>query len=273
MKESAMAGSIRKILCAIDLDGSASSALDLAADMAQQLKAAVCILHVVAMPMPAEGAPVFVEVCKEQAQVAKASMERLVAKHLGGIPSESRVDVGDPAMLIISAAERLPADLVVMATHGRKGLSRMFLGSIAEEVMRRVLCPVVTVKYRATERNSVARWMTQRVLTATPSEKLTAACARMQQHRIRSLPVVEGNKVVGMISDRDIRTNLSNLESVEVANAMNDKLISVTPDTSVWEAARLLRERKVGALPVLEKERLVGIISSSDLLEALVDMH
>jgi universal stress protein A len=263
----------KKILCAIDLDGSAPSALELAANIAQQVGAETHVLHVVSMPMPAEGAPVFVEVCRQQAEVAKTSIERLVAKYLTGIPHESRIDVGDPAMLIIAAAERLPADLIVMSTHGRKGFSRLFLGSVAEEVMRRAPCPVVTAKFRATARDTVAHWMTQRVLTISPQEKLTAACALMQQHRIRSAPVVDNGKVVGIISDRDIRANLGNLDSVNVGEVMTAKLSSVTPQTSIWDAARLLRELKIGAMPVIEQEHLTGVISTSDLLEALVDLR
>jgi nucleotide-binding universal stress UspA family protein len=268
-----MAASLKKLLCAIDLDGSAPCALGLAADMALQLGAEVHVCHVVRMPMPAEGAPGFVEVCLEQAKVAEGSVRRLVEKHLAGIPSESRIEVGDPAMLLISAAEHLPADLLVMATHSRRGFSRMLLGSVAEEVMRRVSCPVLTAKYHATDRDSVAHWMTPHVLTAAPSDKLTVASTRMQQHKIRSLPVVENERLVGIVSDRDTRANLSSLESLEVANVMSNKLITVAPQTSIWDAARTLRESKVGALPVLEKDRVVGIISISDLMEAFGDLH
>src|SRR5438552_2318936 len=202
----------KKILCAIDLDGSAPRALELAADMALQLKAELHVFHVVQMPMPAEGIPGFVQVCIEQQDRARASIADLVTKHLAEVPSESRVDVGDPGMLIIAAAEQLAADLVVMATHGRSGLSRLFLGSVAEKVMRGVRCPVLIAKYHASDHNSVAAWMTQRVHTVAPQEKLTAACARMQQHRIRSLPVMDNENLVGMISDRDVRTHLNYLE-------------------------------------------------------------
>ena len=208
-----------------------------------------------------------------QATVAKTSVERLVANYLSEIPHESRIDVGDPAMLIISAAEQLPADLVVMSTHGRKGFSRLFLGSVAEKVMRRVPCPVVTAKFRAMDRDTVAHWMTQRVLTIAPQEKLTAACALMQQHRIRSIPVMDNGKVVGIISDRDISAHLSNLDSLDVAQVITAKLITTTPQTSIRDAARLLCELKVGAMLVIEEERLAGIISTSDLLEALVDLR
>ena len=139
--------------------------------------------------------------------------------------------------------------------------------------MRRVPCPVVTAKFRAMDRDTVAHWMTQRVLTIAPQEKLTAACALMQQHRIRSIPVMDNGKVVGIISDRDISAHLSNLDSLDVAQVITAKLITTTPQTSIRDAARLLCELKVGAMLVIEEERLAGIISTSDLLEALVDLR
>lgn len=268
-----MTGKFMKILCPVDLDGSASSALEMAAVVARQSSGQVHVLHVVSMPLPAEGAPVFVEVSKEQAELARASVAQLVAKHLADVASETQVEIGDPGYAIVALAKRLPADLVVMATHGRKGVSRFFLGSVAETVMRGVTCPVLTAKYFAVDRHSVARWMTTHVHTIAPDEKLTTACARLQQHHMRSLPVVENGKLIGIITDRDIRTHLSYLDTVDARHAMTEAVITVTPQTTIWDAGRLLRERRIGAIPVLEGERLVGIISTSDLLEALIELQ
>jgi nucleotide-binding universal stress UspA family protein/predicted transcriptional regulator len=266
-----MARLFKKILCPIDLDGSAPSALELAAATARELGAEVHVLHVVSMPLPAEGAPVFVEVCRERAELARASVAELVKKHLAEVPSESRVEIGDPGSGIVATARQLPADLVVMATHGRKGLSRFFLGSVAESVMRGVACPVLIAKYYPTDRATVAHWMTAHPHTVSPEEALTTACSQMQQHKVRGLPVVEDGKLLGILTDRDIRTHLKYLESTTARQAMTAAALTVTPETSIWDAARLLKERKIGALPVLEEERLVGIISTSDLLEALIE--
>ncbi len=263
----------KKILCPVDLEGSAPAALDLAAEVARELGAEVHVLHVVAMPLPAEGAPVFVEVCRERAELARASVAELVKKHLADVPSESRVEIGDPGGGIVAAAKQLPADLVVMASHGRKGLSRFFLGSVAESVMRGVSCPVLTAKYFPADRSTVGHWMTAHPFTIAPEEPLTAACTRMQQHRVRGLPVVEDGKLLGIITDRDIRTHLKYLESTTARQSMTREPLTVAPTTSIWDAARILRERKVGALPVLEENRLVGIISTYDLLEALIELQ
>ena len=142
-----MARLFNKILCPIDLDGSAPCALELAATTARALGAEVHVLHVIPMPLPAEGAPIFVEVCREQAELARAAVAELAKEHLSDVPNETRVEVGDPGSGVVAAARQWPADLVVMATHGRKGLARFFLGSVAEFVMRGVSCPVLTAKY------------------------------------------------------------------------------------------------------------------------------
>ena len=268
-----MARLFKKILCPIDLDGSAASALALAAETARELGAEVQVLHVVSLPMPAEGAPIFIEVCRERAELARATMAELVKKNLADIPSESRVEIGDPGSVIVAAAKQLPADLVVMATHGRKGVARFFLGSVAEIVMRGVTCPVLTAKYFPAERGTVAYWMTTRPSTISPDEPLPKAVAQMQQHRFRCLPVVEGGKLLGVLTDRDVRTHLNFLESTTARQAMATTPLTVTPTTSIWDAARLLRERKIGSLPVLQDDRLIGIISTTDLLGALMELQ
>jgi len=266
-----MARLFPKILCPIDLDGSASGALDLAAATARELGSEVHVLHVVAMPMPAEGAPIFVEVCRERTELARAAVAELVKKYLAAVPCHWQVEIGDPGSGITAAAQQLPADLVVMATHGRKGVSRLLLGSVAEYVMRGVACPVLIARYSPSDRDTVAHWMSSHPYATAPDEPLTKACAQIQELKVRSLPVVEDGKLLGIVTDRDIRTHLKFLESTTARQAMAKEPLTVTPETSIWDAARILRERKVGALPVLHDGRLVGIISTSDLLEALIE--
>jgi acetoin utilization protein AcuB len=93
----------------------------------------------------------------------------------------------------------------------------------------------------------------------------------MQGHRVRGLPVVEGEELIGIITDRDIRNHLLSLDSTTVRQAMTLSPVTVTPSTSVKEAAQLLDRHKVGALPVLADGHLVGIVSTSDLLKALIE--
>jgi acetoin utilization protein AcuB len=91
----------------------------------------------------------------------------------------------------------------------------------------------------------------------------------MEQGGFRSMPVVSEGRVVGIVTDRDLHRHIQDLEHTEVKMAMTKEVITVTRETTVSEAARLLRERKIGALPVAEDGKLVGIVSTSDLLDAL----
>lgn len=131
----------------------------------------------------------------------------------------------------------------------------------------------------------VGHRMTRNPLTATPHMALKAASELLQKHRIRHLPVVDRGKLVGIVTDRDIRRALPSdatslevhellylLDKVEVQEIMTKELTTATPDTPVEEAARLMVEKKIGGLPVLEGERLVGIITETDVLTAFVEL-
>jgi acetoin utilization protein AcuB len=268
-----MASVFKKILCPVDLDGSAPSALTLAADFARENGAEVHVLHVVPLVVMSEDVPVFVNLHKEQQETASTRLVELLSKYLVGVQAIAETAAGEPAPTIVAAARKLPADLVIMATHGRRGFSHFFLGSIAEIVMREVTCPVMTTKTYPVDRFLVAHWMTPHPITIMPEERLPHAVALMQQHRFRSLPVVDDGKLLGILTDRDIRTNLNDLDSLTVGKLMTTKLVTVTPGTSVWDAARLLSERKVGAVPVVDDGVLVGIVSTTDLLKACAELQ
>ena len=172
---------------------------------------------------------------------------------------------------ILRNEKRLGADVVVMATHGRRGFSRFFLGSVAEMVLRESTCPVLTVQGPLTNRELVGHWMTHSPLAASPNEKLSSVQARMQEGSFRSMPVLDGGKLVGIVSDRDLRQHTADLENTEARSAMTTEVLTVTPETAAREAARLLRERKVGALPVMQDGELVGIVTGTDLLGAFIE--
>lgn len=83
----------------------------------------------------------------------------------------------------------------------------------------------------------------------------------------------ENQKVIGVITDRDVRTRMSELEDTEARSFAKSPVISVTPETSITEAARLLREHKIGGLPVVQDSELVGIITVTDVLAALTEQE
>ena len=115
--------------------------------------------------------------------------------------------------------------------------------------------------------------MNPRFITIGPDASLAEARALLDQHRIRHLPVVEDGNPVGIITDRDIRSAApaSSLGQVKVGEAMTKNLIMVTPDTQVQEAAKLMVTHRIGGLPVQKEGKLVGIITETDLLNALVE--
>ena len=117
----------------------------------------------------------------------------------------------------------------------------------------------------------VTRWMTKNPVVVDSKDSLATVRRKMDKDNFHRVPVVDDGKLVGIVSDRDVRTHLSYLESTTVRQAMTTPPLTVTPGMSIVDAARILRERKVGALPVLQDDRLVGMISTTDLLTALVE--
>ncbi len=113
-------------------------------------------------------------------------------------------------------------------------------------------------------------------VTIHPEASLVEARVLLDRHRIRHLPAVEGGKLMGILTDRDIRSATcgSSLDKVTVAEAMTRNVVTVSPDTHVQEAAKLMLAHRIGGLPVLKGGALQGIITETDLLNALVEiMH
>lgn len=126
--------------------------------------------------------------------------------------------------------------------------------------------------------------MSAEVTTLGRNDTLLLAKDIMNLGRIRHFPVVEDDELVGVVSQRDLyRASLGTvmqygekaqrafLESVVVKEIMADP-ISIGPDATVQDAARLMMEHKIGCLPVLEDDRLVGIVTETDMLQVVVDM-
>jgi acetoin utilization protein AcuB len=102
----------------------------------------------------------------------------------------------------------------------------------------------------------------------------------MDRGKFRALPVLENSKLVGIVTDRDLRKHeglagkaVDYLEWTEVTAAMTPSPKTVSPETLTTDAARLLLEQKIGSLPVVDNGRLVGIVTTSDLLRSILDMQ
>jgi nucleotide-binding universal stress UspA family protein len=133
-----------RILCPLDFEEGSLKALALAAKLAVQNRAELYLLHVCPAVMIPLGGAVTEPLMAEQS--ARRQLEEIAARDLAGIRHEPLVTTGDAAQRITSIQTGLAADLIVMGTHGRDGLSRLVLGSVAERTVREASCPVLTVR-------------------------------------------------------------------------------------------------------------------------------
>lgn len=131
----------------------------------------------------------------------------------------------------------------------------------------------------------VRELMTRTPITTGPDTSVLDARRRMLQERIRHLLVTEDERLLGIVTDRDIRLNLPSpatslsvweinhlVARLTVGQVMSKYVITVDPDRDARDAARVMLDEKIGALPVVESERLVGIITETDLLRAFAGM-
>jgi nucleotide-binding universal stress UspA family protein len=140
-----MSHPFQKILCAVDLGPNSQLIIEMAHQIAQADGGSVIFFHVVPMPVEAMGQPLMVEPLTGAEEDARRQLNRLASE--SHTPKyEIEVVTGDPAQCIIEAAQQHDADLIVIATHGRTGLSHFVLGSVAERVVRESSIPVMTVR-------------------------------------------------------------------------------------------------------------------------------
>lgn len=99
-----------------------------------------------------------------------------------------------------------------------------------------------------------------------------AAKALMDAEGIRHIPVVDDGRLVGIITDRDLQRHWGYLDSTLINVAMATDPVTVTPHATVEDAARILIQHRVRALPVVDQGRLVGILTTTDLLKALLEV-
>jgi len=114
--------------------------------------------------------------------------------------------------------------------------------------------------------------MTNNPETISPEEFLTSVLGKMQKGGFRRLPVIKDDKLIGIITDRDLREHAGLLERTKVSSAMTKDLMTVTPRTTLEQATKLMLSHKISGLPVTDAGTLIGIITSSDILQAFIDM-
>lgn len=131
----------------------------------------------------------------------------------------------------------------------------------------------------------VADIMTRNPVTVTPRNAIRTAINLMREGGYRRLPVVDRGRLVGIITDRDLRRAANSpfvvreqwydnfiLDHIEVGSCMTPNPMTIEPGAAIAEAARLMRNHKIGGLPVVAEGQLVGIITETDLLDFLIEM-
>jgi acetoin utilization protein AcuB len=121
----------------------------------------------------------------------------------------------------------------------------------------------------------VRHWMTPNVVAIVKGASIQDALAKMRQHSIRHLPVIdEQHQLLGWVSDTDLRGALvpSMLEELTVADVMIHQPYTVPPEMRLEEVTRLILDKRISGLPVVEKGKLIGVITTVDILSAFITM-
>jgi nucleotide-binding universal stress UspA family protein len=142
----------KRICCPIDFSDASRAAMEVAADLARRFGAELVLLHAYPIPgytFPDGSVVASPKMMQELADQAQRHLEewRLDAERLAGGPRvAAEKGVGEPAAEIVTFAKENAVDLLVLGTHGRTGIEHALMGSIAERVVRRAHCPVLTVR-------------------------------------------------------------------------------------------------------------------------------
>ena len=131
----------------------------------------------------------------------------------------------------------------------------------------------------------VADIMTAGPVTVTPRNAIRTAVNLMREGGFRRLPVIDRGRLVGIITDRDLRRATNSpivlrdqwydnfiLDHIEVGSCMTPNPLTIAPTAPISEAARIMRNHKIGGLPVVVDGQLVGIVTETDLLDCLIEL-
>ncbi len=204
-----------------------------------------------------------------------------------GLTVEARTVRGSAQLVLVDMARSEKADLIIVGSHGRTGLKKAFLGSVASHVVTHAPCSVLVVKQpqlqdrvlkrsgRGSEKEKamkVEQLMTHEVETCTPDTNLAHAAMIMSRRNCGLVPVVEhgSGRLAGVITDRDIcmaaAVRRVDTHSIPVGEVMTSRLITCAPTDDARIAMHRMSEAHVRRLPVVDRDgKLRGIVSLTDL--------
>ncbi len=127
--------------------------------------------------------------------------------------------------------------------------------------------------------------MAQNPLTLDRNETLDLAESIMNLGRIRHMPVVDDGRVIGILSQRDLfrsalltalgfgrKTTTALIKTIKIKEVMTEDVITIAPETTIKDAARTMIDKKIGCLPVVENEKLIGLLTETDILRYVVEL-
>ena len=135
-------------------DPNSLAALDLVRQLASQSNGSIYLLHVVPSNLVTPDLPGYRDLFPRDEQAVRQELEKLAKARLqGGVSCHLIIKSGDPAEMTKIVAEELGADVIIMSTHGRHGLSHFFMGSVAERVVREAPCMVLSIRPKLVQKN------------------------------------------------------------------------------------------------------------------------
>ncbi|NTW82522.1 MAG: universal stress protein [Chlorobiaceae bacterium] len=140
---------INTILCPVDFSDAARKAVDYAREFAVSTGASIYLLHVVEpIPIPPVDASLnYIQIEEELEKAAQTDLNVLKDSLLSkGLKVDCGLETGNPSDIILEKVEELEVNFIIMGSHGRKGLNRLIMGSVADAVIRKAVCPVLIVK-------------------------------------------------------------------------------------------------------------------------------
>lgn len=141
----------KTILVPTDFSAGSDAALDYAVELARKLGARMVVLNVIGVPsfgVPELGLAITSTMMETLVSDNRVALDRLIERRCAGVGCEALLRTGDARDVILHTAEGVQADLIIMGTHGRRGVSRVLLGSVAEAIVRTSSCPVLTIRTR-----------------------------------------------------------------------------------------------------------------------------
>ncbi|ACF45918.1 MAG: universal stress protein [Prosthecochloris sp.] len=144
---------ILKILCPVDFSDASKKSIRYAHEFARGMGASLYLLNVVEpRPMAVDMSLSYVPLEEDLEKAAREDLELIVAaEREKGIVVEADVEIGTPSEIILEKAAELDVNLIILGSHGKTGLSRLLMGSVAESVVRKAQCPVLIVKAEETD--------------------------------------------------------------------------------------------------------------------------